>query len=125
MSLGDVLLVAEDPDPSSYEAVGDAASAVYVGALHDDGVLYLGVSDGGVVSDARVGADEGVGADLAAVAEDGGPLIVVRLWMTVPSPIATLFVMVAVSSTVPWLYGSRSWRIGWFASRRNSGFVIE
>ena len=31
-------------------------------ALHYDGVLYLGVSDDGVVSDARVGADEGVGS---------------------------------------------------------------
>jgi len=29
----------------------------------DDGVLYLGVLDGGVVSDACVGADEGVWAD--------------------------------------------------------------
>jgi len=29
----------------------------------DDGVLYLGVSDGGVVSDARVGVDERVWAD--------------------------------------------------------------
>jgi len=33
----------------------------------DDGVLCLGVSDGGVVSYARVGADEGVDVDLAVV----------------------------------------------------------
>ena len=38
----------------------------------DDGVLCLGVSDGGVVSYARVGADEGVGVDLAVVANYGG-----------------------------------------------------
>ena len=38
----------------------------------DDGVLCLGVLDGGVVSDARVGADEGVGVDLAVVADYGG-----------------------------------------------------
>jgi len=30
-----------------------------------------------------------------------GPLMVVRLWMTVPSPIATLFVIVACSTIVP------------------------
>jgi len=38
----------------------------------DDGVLYLGVSDSGVVSDARVGADVGVGAYGAVVSDDGG-----------------------------------------------------
>jgi len=50
--------VVEDGDVSAYEAVRDPSSAVYVVALHDDGVLYLGVPDGGVVSDARVRADE-------------------------------------------------------------------
>ena len=40
----------EDGDVSAYEAVRDLSSAVYVVALHDDGVLYLGVPDGGVVS---------------------------------------------------------------------------
>jgi len=38
----------------------------------DDGVLCLGVSDGGVVSYARVGDDEGVDVDLAVVADYGG-----------------------------------------------------
>jgi len=66
VALGDVLLVAEDSDSSSYEAVGDSSPAVYVGALQDDGVLYLGVSDG-VVSDARVGADVFVGAYQAVI----------------------------------------------------------
>ena len=36
-----------------------------------------------------------------------GPLNVVWLWMTVPSPIATLFNMVAVSSIRLWFYGLR------------------
>ena len=67
MALGEVLFVAEDFDVSSDEAVGDASAAVDVGAFHDDGVLYLGVADGCVVSYARVGADESVGADLAVV----------------------------------------------------------
>ena len=61
----------EDGDVSAYEAVRDLSSAVYVVALHDDGVLYLGVPDGGVVSDARVGAYEGVGAYLAVWAYYG------------------------------------------------------
>jgi len=39
--------------------------------LHEGGVLYLRVHDGGVVSDACVGADVGVGADLAVFADDG------------------------------------------------------
>jgi len=39
----------------------------------DGGVLCLGVLDGGVVSDARVGADESVGSNLAMVSDyDGG-----------------------------------------------------
>ncbi len=63
----------EDGDVSAYEAVRDPSSAVYVVALHDDGVLYLGVPDGGVVSVARVGADEG-----AARANNIG------LWILVP-----------------------------------------
>ncbi|MBA7663197.1 hypothetical protein ES703_71236 [subsurface metagenome] len=62
----------EDGDVSAYEAVRDPSSAVYVVALHYDGVLYLGVPDGGVVSDARVGAYEGVGADLAVFSYYGG-----------------------------------------------------
>jgi len=95
------LFVSEDLDLPSYQAVYDASVAVDVGALHDDGVLDLGVHDGGVVSDARVGADVGVGADLAVVAYDGGPLIVVRLWTIDPSPIATLFVIVACPTIVP------------------------
>jgi len=37
-----------------------------------DGVLCLGVSDGGVVSDARVGADERVGAYFAVVSDYDG-----------------------------------------------------
>ena len=56
----------EDGDFLAYEAVCDSSSAVYVCALHYDGVLYLGVSDGGVVSDARVGAD------IAVVSDDSG-----------------------------------------------------
>jgi len=68
VALRDVLLVAEDPDSSSYEAVGHAASAVYVCAFHYDAVHHLGVGDGGVVSYACVGADVGVGANLEVVA---------------------------------------------------------
>jgi len=33
--------VVEDGDVSSDEAVDDVSSAVYVGSLHDDAVLYL------------------------------------------------------------------------------------
>jgi len=40
------------------KAVRDPSSAVYVGALLDDGVLHLVVS-GCVVSDTRVGFNEG------------------------------------------------------------------
>jgi len=40
--------MAEDFDVSSDEAVGDASGAVDVGAFHDDGVLYLGIADGGI-----------------------------------------------------------------------------
>ena len=58
-----------DGDVSSYKAVRDPSSAV---ERLLDGVLYLGVPGGGVVSDARVGADEGVGADLAVFADDDG-----------------------------------------------------
>jgi len=54
-----------------------------------------------------------------------GPLMMVLLWMTVPVPIATLFVMVAVSSMVPLLYGVSSLRISWLASRRSSGFPVS
>lgn len=59
MALGDVPFVAEDGDVSSYETVGDASAAGDVCAFHDDGVLDLGVLDGDIVSDARVGADAG------------------------------------------------------------------
>jgi len=62
---GEVVFVVEGGGVLAYEAVGDASSAVYVGALHDDGVLYLGVPDCGMVSDAGVGADEGVGPMLS------------------------------------------------------------
>ncbi len=55
MPFRDVLFVAEDFHVSSDEAVGDASSAVDVGAFHDDGALYLGVADGDIVSDACVG----------------------------------------------------------------------
>lgn len=57
MAFGEIVFVVEDGDVLTYEAVRDPSSAVYVGALHDDSVLYLGVPDGGVVSCARVGAD--------------------------------------------------------------------
>ena len=46
MALGEVLFVAEDGYASSDQAVGDASPAVYCGASHYDGVLYLCVSDG-------------------------------------------------------------------------------
>ena len=62
MAFLDVMFVAEDFDVSPDEAVGDAPAAVDVCAFHDDGVLYLGVPDGGVVSYACVGVDVGVGA---------------------------------------------------------------
>ena len=73
MTLWDVLLVSEDLDFPSDEAVGDTFSAVYVCAFHDYAVLDLGVSDCAVVSDAGVGVDVGVRADGAAVADDGWP----------------------------------------------------
>ena len=72
MAFGEVVFVAEDGDVLAYEAVRDSSPAVNVGALHDDGVLYLGISNSGVVSDAGVGADEGVGSDLAMIAYDDG-----------------------------------------------------
>ena len=56
MAFGEVVFVVEDGDVSSYEAVGDVSSAVDVGSIHDDAVLYLGVLYGVVVSDARVGS---------------------------------------------------------------------
>ena len=70
--------MAEDGDVSPDEAVCDASPAVDVGPLHDYAVLCLGVADGGVVSDACVGADAGfalsileirVGFDLAGSIE--------------------------------------------------------
>ncbi len=72
MASWEVVFVVKDGNVLTYEAVRDPSPAVYVGALHYDGVLYLGVLDGGVVSDARVGADEGVGADLAVVSDYDG-----------------------------------------------------
>ena len=72
MALRDVLFVAEDFDVSPDEAAGDASPAVYVGAFHDDCVLYLCVADGCVVSYACVGADVCVRADLTVVSDDGG-----------------------------------------------------
>ena len=62
----------EDGDVLPCEAVRDPSSAVYVVALHDDCVLYLGVPDGCVVSDARVGADTCVEVNLGVVVDDGG-----------------------------------------------------
>ena len=63
----------EDGDVSAYEAVRDPSSAVYVVALHNDGVFYLGVTDCCVISDARVWAEEGVETNLAMVSDyDGG-----------------------------------------------------
>ena len=70
MAFWDVLFVAQDLDVSPDEAVCDALSAVDECAAHNDGVLDLGVSDGGVVSDACVGAYVGVWSYLAAVAYD-------------------------------------------------------
>ena len=49
MAFGEFVFVIEDGDVSAYEAVRDSSSAVYVVALHDDGVLYLSVSDDGGV----------------------------------------------------------------------------
>ena len=103
MSSGDVLLVSEDLDFPSYQAANDAPAAVDICAFHDDGVLYLCVLDGGVVSDACLGTDVGVGPMVQCSPMMAGALMVVRLWMMVPLPMATLFVMVAVSSMVPWL----------------------
>ena len=54
MASREVTLVSEDLHVSPDEAVGDASSAVDVGAFHDD-YHYLAVSDGGVVSEARLG----------------------------------------------------------------------
>jgi len=45
------LFVVEDGDVSADEAVRYPSSAVPLVALHDDGVLYLGVLYGVVVSD--------------------------------------------------------------------------
>jgi len=42
-----------------------------VGSIHDDGVLYLGVADSGVVADCCVWAYVGVRPDGAVVADDG------------------------------------------------------
>jgi len=66
---GDVLFVAEDGDVSPYEAIGDASAAIDMSAFHDDAVLYLGVADGGVVSDARVRSYECVRLDVAELAD--------------------------------------------------------
>ena len=71
MALWDVLFVAEDLDFSSDQAVYYASAAVDVGSFHDEGILDLGVVDGGVVADAGVGADVGVGANFAVFADDG------------------------------------------------------
>ena len=43
-----------------------------MGSIHDDGVLYLGVADSGMVVDCCVGAYVGVRPDGAVVADDGG-----------------------------------------------------
>jgi len=64
VAFGEVVFVVENGDVLAYEAVCDSFSAV---ERLLDAVLYLGVSDGCVVSDARVGVDERVGAELAAV----------------------------------------------------------
>jgi len=45
---------------------------VDVGALHYDAILYLGVPESDVVSDACIWPDVGVGADVTMVADDGG-----------------------------------------------------
>ena len=71
MAFGDVLLVAEDCDIASYEAVCDTPAAVDVGSFHDDCVFDLCIEHGDVVSDACVGADVGVGAYVAVVSDDG------------------------------------------------------
>ena len=72
MAFEDILLVAEDLDFPSDEAVDNAPAAVGLCAVHDYAVLYLGVQDGGVVTDARVGADYGVWANVTVVSNDGG-----------------------------------------------------
>ena len=69
----------EDGDVLAYEAVCDSSPAIYVGALHDDGVLYLGVSDGGVVSDAGVGTDKGCWANVVVSNDGGGLMMAVRI----------------------------------------------
>ena len=56
MAFGEVVFVVEDGDVSSDEAVGDVSPAVYVGSLHDDAVLHLGVLYCVVISDACVRA---------------------------------------------------------------------
>ena len=52
MAFGYVLDGVHDLDVLSYYAVGYSFAAVDECAAHNDGVLYLRVSDGGVVSDA-------------------------------------------------------------------------
>jgi hypothetical protein len=69
VSFGEVLFVAEDCYVLADEAVCDSFPAVDECAAHNDGVLYLRVSDGGVVSDACVGAYVGVWAYLAVLAD--------------------------------------------------------
>jgi len=54
------VFVVEDGDALAYEAACDSSSVV---DGFNDGILYLGVSDGGVVSCVRLGADESVWAD--------------------------------------------------------------
>ncbi len=58
----------------------------------DDGVLYLGVPDDGVVSDARVGADYVSGPISQCGLIMAGPRIVIQLRMMVPPPTPTLLV---------------------------------
>jgi len=61
--------VVEDGDVLAYEV---SVILLPQSRGFEDGVLYLSVSDGGLVSDARVGADVGVGAYGAVVSDDGG-----------------------------------------------------
>ena len=46
VAFGEVVFVAEDGDVLAYEAVCDSSSAVYVGALHYDGVSVISSSPG-------------------------------------------------------------------------------
>jgi hypothetical protein len=78
VALRDVLFVAEDFDVSPDEAVCDASVTFDVCAFHVYAVICLCVADGGVVSNACVGADAGfalsileirVGFDLAGSIE--------------------------------------------------------